>query len=145
MAPDSEGRYNTAHASMRSVVERCIGLLKSRFRCLQRHRALHYEPDRAANIVAACAVLRNLCLDEGDSAFDEVDDDDSSNSSSDNANGGSLPLVVPRARAARIMYLKGCAARDNAIRLFGTTRQQHQHYLRRVRRRLRRQHHRQQQ
>ncbi|KAH7975254.1 hypothetical protein HPB49_025344 [Dermacentor silvarum] len=144
-ARTAEGRYNTAHASMRSVVERCIGLLKSRFRCLQRHRALHYEPDRAANIVAACAVLRNLCLDEGDSAFDEVDDDDSSNSSSDNANGGSLPLVVPRARAARIMYLKGCAARDNAIRLFGTTRQQHQHYLRRVRRRLRRQHHRQQQ
>ncbi|XP_037560827.2 putative nuclease HARBI1 [Dermacentor silvarum] len=31
----AEGRYNTAHASMRSVVERCIGLLKSRFHCLQ--------------------------------------------------------------------------------------------------------------
>ncbi|XP_037555700.2 putative nuclease HARBI1 [Dermacentor silvarum] len=141
-AHTAEGRYNTAHASMRSVVERCIGLLKSRFRCLQRYRALHYEPERAANIVAACAVLHNLCLDEGDSAFDEVDDDDSSNSNSDEANGGPLPLVVPRARAARIMYLKGCAARDNVITLFGTTRQQHQHYLRR---RLRRQQHRQQQ
>ncbi|KAH7950062.1 hypothetical protein HPB49_019198 [Dermacentor silvarum] len=54
-------------------------------------------------------------------------------------------LLVPRVRAARIMYLKGCAARDNVITLFGTTRQQHQHYLRRVRRRLRRQQHRQQQ
>ncbi|KAH7950532.1 hypothetical protein HPB49_025508 [Dermacentor silvarum] len=63
-AHTAEGRYNTAHASMRSVVERCIRLLKSRFRCLQRYRALHYEPDRAANIVAACAVLHNLCLDE---------------------------------------------------------------------------------
>ncbi|KAH7977772.1 hypothetical protein HPB49_003522 [Dermacentor silvarum] len=31
----AQGRYNTAHTSMRSVVERCIGLLKSRFRCLQ--------------------------------------------------------------------------------------------------------------
>ncbi|XP_037572151.1 putative nuclease HARBI1 [Dermacentor silvarum] len=141
-AHTEEGRYNTAHASMRSVVERCIGLLKSRFRCLQRYRALHYEPDRAANIVAACAVLHNLCLDEGDSAFD---DDDSSNSSSDDANGGPLPLLVPRARPARIMYLKECAARDNLILIFGTTRQQHQHYLRRVRRRLRRQQHRQQQ
>ncbi|KAH7932822.1 hypothetical protein HPB49_003260 [Dermacentor silvarum] len=67
---------------MRSIVECCIGPLKSRFRCLQMYRALHYEPDRAANIVAACAVLHNLRLDEGDSAFDEVDDD----SSSDDAN-----------------------------------------------------------
>ncbi|KAH7952848.1 hypothetical protein HPB49_001765 [Dermacentor silvarum] len=134
----AEGRYNTAHASMRSVVERCIGLLKSRLRCLQRYRALCYEPDRAANIVAACAVLHNLCLDEGDSAFGQVDDDDSSNRNRDDVNGGPLPQGVPRARAARIIYLKGCAARDNGIRLFGTTWQQHQHYLRRVRRQLRR-------
>ncbi|KAH7986356.1 hypothetical protein HPB49_026009 [Dermacentor silvarum] len=110
----------------------------------QRYRTLLYEQDRAANIVAACAVLHNLCLDESDSAFDDVYDDDSSNRSSDDANGGPLPRGVPRARAARIMYLKGCAARDNVIRLFRTTRQQHQHYLRRVRRQLRRQQHRQQ-
>ncbi|KAH7959253.1 hypothetical protein HPB49_009681 [Dermacentor silvarum] len=126
------------------VVERCIGLLKSRFRCHQRYRALHYEPDRAANIVAACAVLHNLCLDEGDSACDQVDDDDSSNSSCYDANGGPLPQGVPRARAAPIMYLKGCAAPVNVIRLFGTTRKQHQHYLRSVRRRQRRQLHQQQ-
>ncbi|KAH7942095.1 hypothetical protein HPB49_020527 [Dermacentor silvarum] len=138
----AEGRYNTAHTSVRSVVERCIGLLKSRFRCLQRYRALHYEPDRATNIVAACTVLHNLCLGEGDSAFDEVDDDDSSNSSSDDANGGPLTQGVPRARAACIMYLKRCAARDNVIRLFGSTRQQRQDYLRRVRRWLRRKQHR---
>ncbi|KAH7936517.1 hypothetical protein HPB49_000558 [Dermacentor silvarum] len=53
----AEGKYNTAHATLRSVVERCIGLLLSRFRCLQRYRTLIYEPERAANIVAACAVL----------------------------------------------------------------------------------------
>ncbi|KAH7953404.1 hypothetical protein HPB49_007824 [Dermacentor silvarum] len=47
----AEGRYNTPLASMRFVLERCIGLLKSHFRCHQRYRALHYEPDRAANIV----------------------------------------------------------------------------------------------
>ncbi|XP_070386369.1 putative nuclease HARBI1 [Dermacentor albipictus] len=133
----AEGRYNTAHAAMRSVVERCIGLLKSRFRCLQRYRALHYEPDRAANIVAACVVLHNLCLDEG-GVLDDVGDD-SRGSSSDNESGNPSPQRVPRARAARLMYLKGCAARDNVISSFGTTRQQHQHYLKRVRRRLRRQ------
>ncbi|KAH7977963.1 hypothetical protein HPB49_004097 [Dermacentor silvarum] len=53
----AEGKYNTAHATLRSIVERCIGLLMSRFRCLQRYRTLLYEPERAANIVAACAVL----------------------------------------------------------------------------------------
>ncbi|XP_070385610.1 putative nuclease HARBI1 [Dermacentor albipictus] len=140
----AEGRYNTAHAAMRSVVERCIGLLKSRFRCFQRYRALHYEPDRTANIVAACAVLHNLCLDEGDVLLDDVSDD-SSNSSSDDESGNPSPQRVPRVRAARMMYLRGCAARDNVISSFGMTRQQHQRYLQRVRRQLRRQQHRQQQ
>nr|XP_054919808.1 putative nuclease HARBI1 [Dermacentor andersoni] len=59
-----EGRYNAAHTSARSAVERCIGVMKSRFRCLQRHRALHYGPKKAATIVAACAALHNLCIDE---------------------------------------------------------------------------------
>ncbi|XP_070377332.1 putative nuclease HARBI1 [Dermacentor albipictus] len=138
----AEGRYNIAHAAMRSVVEQCIGLLKSRFRCLQRYRALYYELDHAANIVAACAVLHNLCLDEG-GVLDDVSDD-SSSSSSDDESGNPSPQRVPRVSATRIMYLKGCAARDNVISSFGTTRQQHQHYLRRVRRRLCRQQHPQQ-
>nr|XP_054932289.1 putative nuclease HARBI1 [Dermacentor andersoni] len=44
----AEGRYNEAHASMRNAVERCIGVVKSRFRCLQRYRVLHYSPQKAA-------------------------------------------------------------------------------------------------
>ncbi|XP_072140409.1 putative nuclease HARBI1 isoform X2 [Dermacentor andersoni] len=44
----SEGHYNQEHASMRNVVERCIGVLKSKFRCLQHFRTLLYSPDRAA-------------------------------------------------------------------------------------------------
>ncbi|KAM7307324.1 hypothetical protein ISCGN_010960 [Ixodes scapularis] len=35
------GRFNKAHSSIRFIVERCIGLLKSRFQCLQRHRTLY--------------------------------------------------------------------------------------------------------
>ncbi|XP_065310189.1 putative nuclease HARBI1 [Dermacentor albipictus] len=49
-AQTAEGQYHTAHGAMRSVVERCIGLLKSRFRCLQRYRTLLYEPERAATL-----------------------------------------------------------------------------------------------
>ncbi|KAH6931980.1 hypothetical protein HPB50_002414 [Hyalomma asiaticum] len=42
---------------MRSVVERCIGVFKSRFRCLQRYQALLYKPEGSVGIVSACAAL----------------------------------------------------------------------------------------
>ncbi|CAN7987246.1 unnamed protein product, partial [Ixodes hexagonus] len=58
----AEEEFNKKHRSTRSVVERCIGMLKNRFRCLQRYRALHYDPERACNIATACAILHNICL-----------------------------------------------------------------------------------
>ncbi|KAH7966328.1 hypothetical protein HPB49_015294 [Dermacentor silvarum] len=78
----AEGKYNTAHAAMRSVVERCIGLLMSRFCCLPLYRTLLYKPERAANIFAACGVLHNLRMSEGYVEDDDESDDDSSSSSS---------------------------------------------------------------
>ncbi|KAM7282044.1 hypothetical protein ISCGN_002200 [Ixodes scapularis] len=56
------GHFNKAHSSIRSVVECCIGLSKSRFQCLQRHRTLYYHPTTATVITSACAVLHNICL-----------------------------------------------------------------------------------
>ncbi|KAH7970373.1 hypothetical protein HPB49_004852 [Dermacentor silvarum] len=140
----AEGKYNTAHAAVRSVVERCIGLLMSRFRCLQRYRTLLYEPERAANIVAACAVLHtNLRLSEGDKDDDDESDDDSSTSSSsqDDNNGYPIPHGLPRNRGTRLNYLRGRAVRDSVIGMFDTTRAQHMHYLRSVWLHLRRQQH----
>lgn len=58
----AERRYNMVHSSMRSVVERCFGVLKHRFRCLQKHRTLQYQPNVATSIIEACAVLHNICL-----------------------------------------------------------------------------------
>ncbi|KAG0421029.1 hypothetical protein HPB47_003068 [Ixodes persulcatus] len=57
-----EARFNQAHRSTRSVVERCIGMFKNRFRCLQRCRTLHNDPIRSCNIVTACSILHNACL-----------------------------------------------------------------------------------
>ncbi|XP_049866795.1 putative nuclease HARBI1 [Pectinophora gossypiella] len=62
-APDNtpEAYYNMLHATARNSVERTIGLLKGRFRCLLVHRVLDYHPDKVAKIVIACCVLHNMC------------------------------------------------------------------------------------
>ncbi|KAL0810556.1 hypothetical protein ABMA28_010676 [Loxostege sticticalis] len=53
--------YNDLHSTARNSVERTIGLLKGRFRCLLVHRVLDYHPDVVAKIVIACCVLHNMC------------------------------------------------------------------------------------
>ncbi|KAG8238236.1 hypothetical protein J437_LFUL018114 [Ladona fulva] len=60
-----EAHYTTLHIRARNTVERCIGLLKGRFRCLLRHRVLEYTPPKAGRIINACAVLHNMCLRSG--------------------------------------------------------------------------------
>lgn len=58
-----EARYNNAHIRARNTVERCIGLLKIRFRCLLKERTARYEPTIMCNFIKACAVLHNMCLE----------------------------------------------------------------------------------
>lgn len=57
-----EERFNNRLTSVRSIIERCNGVLKNRFRCLLKHRVLHYSPEVVANIVKACVVLHNMCI-----------------------------------------------------------------------------------
>lgn len=56
-----EEYYTKLHSVARNTVERTIGVLKNRWRCLLGHRVLHYHPDVAARIINACCVLHNLC------------------------------------------------------------------------------------
>lgn len=68
-----EGRYTRAHIRTRNTVERSIGVLKQRFRCLSQHRTLHYDPVQAGKIIYTCAVLHNLAnndRNEYEVAFD---------------------------------------------------------------------------
>lgn len=46
--PRSPGAlYTDAHARARCCVERTIGILKGRWRCLRKERGLHYSPEFA--------------------------------------------------------------------------------------------------
>lgn len=49
--PRSPGAlYTDAHARARCSVERTIGVLKGRWRCLRKERGLHYSPEFAGNL-----------------------------------------------------------------------------------------------
>ncbi|KAK6023858.1 hypothetical protein OSTOST_10344 [Ostertagia ostertagi] len=61
-----EERYNRAVCSARARVERAFAVLKRQFHIL--HGECRYSPDRAAQIVVACCVLRNIAIGQNESS-----------------------------------------------------------------------------
>lgn len=59
---DAEEIYNIRHRKARHLVERCIGILKNRFRCISRQRILMYDPSTAGLIINSCVVLHNIMI-----------------------------------------------------------------------------------
>lgn len=57
-----QSRFNQKHSKGRNVIERTIGILKNRFRCLLGVRGLHYGPEKAAKIMNICCALHNICI-----------------------------------------------------------------------------------
>lgn len=105
-------RYTQAHCSTRNCVERCIGVLKGRWRCLRKDRVLHYSPQQAGLIINACAVLHNIALHRQEPLpmlfHDDIDN---------------VPAVPPPINAAAQqgqnnvnLYREGLAIRDTLIR-----------------------------
>lgn len=71
-----EELYNEAHKSARNVIERCFGVLKSRFRCLLQHRTLHFSPKVASSIIYSVLVLHNICINNNIPLLEEDEEDE---------------------------------------------------------------------
>jgi len=69
----AETNYNKRHMQTRNTVERSFGLLKMRFRCLHNTGGcLQSPPERCAQIITACAVLHNMCINNAVPVPDEL-------------------------------------------------------------------------
>lgn len=68
LSPDTpaQAAYNISHIKTRCTVERAIGVLKQRFRCLDQSAGyLMSEPGYVAEIVVACSILHNMAIRNG--------------------------------------------------------------------------------
>ncbi|KAK8771031.1 hypothetical protein V5799_025726 [Amblyomma americanum] len=126
----AEGLYNTPHVFKHFVVERCIGVPKSRFLCFQRHWMHYCQWEWTVRIITARAALHNLCLDAPMSA--EGAGDTSTNPSN---NGPPLHAGYLVETGSLLTYLRWRAACYRS--LCRTTRLQRQAYLGMVQRQLR--------
>lgn len=54
--------FNRELCAVRQIIERCIGLLKVRFRCIMGERKLRYMPRKVGKFVYACAMLHNFLI-----------------------------------------------------------------------------------
>ncbi|XP_036320417.1 putative nuclease HARBI1 [Rhagoletis pomonella] len=55
-----QSNYNMRHSRTRNIVERTIGVLKNRFRCLLGARELHYSPKSQSNYKRCLCTSQHL-------------------------------------------------------------------------------------
>ncbi|KFM72344.1 putative nuclease HARBI1, partial [Stegodyphus mimosarum] len=87
--------YNEKHRKARGAVERCFGVIKSRFRALHdTGGTLLYSPNKVCKMVVAAAVLHNICLKYGveNPEIDVFEDEDPEPSESANSSSVAIAL-----------------------------------------------------
>jgi hypothetical protein len=65
-------RFNYRQSKARSVIERAFGMMKTRWRSTL-FRALEVKPTFAPQVIASCAFLHNVCLNNGDTLDPDED------------------------------------------------------------------------
>lgn len=65
--------FNQKLLSLRQSVERCIGVIKGRFRCLLGERKLRYDPPKVGHIIYSCATLHNFLIANRYDIFNDID------------------------------------------------------------------------
>lgn len=112
-AGSPEEYYTKMHVTARNTVERTIGVLKNRWRCLLGHRVLHYHPDVAAKIINACCVLHNMC----NRAHIIVEDDENlDNGNISRPRSVDVEPAQQERSGASIELQRGVEARENLVR-----------------------------
>ncbi|KAL7376198.1 hypothetical protein ABVT39_003096 [Epinephelus coioides] len=69
-----QGCFNYYHSKGRSIIERAFRMMKTRWRSTL-FRAVEVKPTFAPLVVASCAFLHNVCLDNGDMLEPDADVD----------------------------------------------------------------------
>ncbi|XP_067885146.1 putative nuclease HARBI1 [Heterodontus francisci] len=107
----AEERYNTCHSSIRATTKHVIGLLKVRFRCLDRSSgALQYAPARVLSIVAVCYALHSLALQRGEALHQEDMLDCHSSSDEENMEEGVKQVARDdKATVPEVTAIERCA------------------------------------
>uniref|UniRef100_UPI00398EF1BE putative nuclease HARBI1 n=1 Tax=Pristiophorus japonicus TaxID=55135 RepID=UPI00398EF1BE len=63
---EAQKQYNESHIVTHNIVEKTIGVLKKRFRCLDHSGgSLQYHPDQVVEFIVVCCMLHNLVIKRG--------------------------------------------------------------------------------
>lgn len=66
---------NQELCGIRQIIERCIGLLKVRLRCILGKRKLRYNPSKVGRIIYSCATLHNFLISNRFDILRDIDQD----------------------------------------------------------------------
>lgn len=93
--------FNIFHSRVRNLVERCIGVLKLRFRCILGEKKLRYHPTKASQIFNACVVLHNLLIFNRFNILHEINENNLQNQIQLERERANELMVLPNARENR--------------------------------------------